>query len=301
MSGPQPQVDVVVVSYNSGATLRGCVEPLCDLPGVSVTVVDNASPDDSAAVVSGLPVRVIHAERNGGFAYGCNIGAAAGSAPHLLLLNPDARIEPESLRALVAVLEQDASIGVAGPRILDEDGQLDWSQRRFPRLRSTFAQALFLQRVFPRTSWTDEVIRDAGAYERPAAPDWLSGACMLIRRTALEPLGGLDEGFFLYSEDTDLCRRMRSAGWGVRFEPAATARHEGGGSAPRHRTEWISARSRVHYARKHHGRPVAALHAAGVWLRALTHAVVWVHRPAIARGHIAAARATVAALRTQPR
>lgn len=291
-------VDVVVVAYNSRNTLRECVEPLAGRPGISVTVVDNASPDDSAAMVADLPVRVVKAPRNGGFAYGCNLGTAGGVAEFVLLLNPDARIDPDSLARLAHALREDQGLGGVGPRTFDDSGELVWSQRRFPRLRSTYAQAVFLQRAAPRASWTDEVIRDRAAYARPATPDWLSGACLLLRRKALEAVGGMDEGFFLYSEETDLFRRLRAAGWAARYEPRAVAYHEGGGSAPRNTTTRIWARSRVRYARKHHGAAVALLEAVGVAAGAMTHAVVWIHRPARVRGHAAAARAALRAVRS---
>lgn len=290
-------VDVVVVAYNSHETLRACAEPLAALPWVSVTVVDNASPDGSADAVSDLPVHVVRAPRNGGFAYGCNLGMAAGVAELVLLLNPDARIDPASLATLVAALRADPRAGAVGPRTLDESGRLVWSQRRFPRLRSTFAQAFFLQRAAPRASWTDEVIRDRRAYERPGTPDWLSGACLLLRREAIDAVGGLDERFFLYSEETDLSKRLAAQGWRARYEPRATAHHEGGASAPRHTTKAVWARSRVRYARKHHGPFVALLEAVGVAVGALTHAAVWIHQPARARGHVQAARAALTAVR----
>jgi N-acetylglucosaminyl-diphospho-decaprenol L-rhamnosyltransferase len=291
-------VDAVIVAYNSRDTLRDCVEPLARVPWVRVTVVDNDSPDDSAAAVADLPVHVIRAPRNGGFAYGCNLGIAAGDAELVLLLNPDARLDPGALATLADALRADASAGGAGPRTLDTGGRLAWSQRRFPRLRSTYAQALFLQRIAPRAGWSDELIRDPAAYERPGTPDWLSGACLLLRRSALAEVGGLDEGFFLYSEETDLFRRLRRAGWSARYVPEATARHEGGCSAPRHTTARIAAQSRVRYARKHHGTAVAHLEAAGVALGALTHAAVWLHRPSLARGHADAGRAALGAMRS---
>jgi GT2 family glycosyltransferase len=291
-------VDVVIVAYNSRDTLRACVEPLARAPWLRVIVVDNKSPDDSAAVVADLPVHVIRAPRNGGFAYGCNLGIGAGSAEFVLLLNPDCRISPGSLRSLVDALRADPRCGGAGPRVLDAGGQLAYSQRRFPRLRSTYAQALFLQRLAPRASWTDELIRDPVAYQRPATPDWLSGACLLLRRTALAEVHGLDEGFFLYSEETDLFLRLRRAGWRARYVPEATAQHDGFGSAPRHATERIAAQSRVRYAHKHCGLAVALLEAAGVALGALTHAAVWLHRPALARGYAEAGRAALGAVRT---
>ena len=159
------------------------------LPWVSVTVVDNASPDDSAAVVADLPLRTIRAPRNGGFAYGCNLGTAAGTAEFVLFLNPDARITPASLGALVGALRADPALGGVGPRTLGDGGQLQLTQRRFPRLRSTYSQALGLHHVAPRASWASEVIKEPAAYARPATPDWLSGSCMLIRRAAIDDVG----------------------------------------------------------------------------------------------------------------
>ena len=210
-------VDVVVVSYNSADTLRQCLSPLVTDQNVRVTVVDNASQDESIASVADLPVRVVALERNHGFAFGCNRGWEAGSAPYVLFLNPDARIEPASIVQLVRVLREDPSVGLVAPRIVDEDGSLQFSVRRFPRLRSTYAQALFLHRVFPHATWTDEVIRDPLVYERPGPVEWVSGACVLVRRSVLEHIGGWDEGFFLYGEDIDICRRLWEAGFEVRL------------------------------------------------------------------------------------
>jgi N-acetylglucosaminyl-diphospho-decaprenol L-rhamnosyltransferase len=228
---------------------------------------------------------------NRGFGAGCNAGSQEGDAPALLFLNPDARIDESSLRRLSDVLDRDPRVGVTAPRILEADGTLAWSQRRFPRLRSTYARALFLNRVFRGAGWTDELIRDEQAYGQPGSPDWVSGACLLVRRSVFEAVGGFDERFFLYCEDKDLCRRIREAGYDVRYEPGATARHEGGASAPRAGLLPVLARSRVAYASKHWTRPAALLERGGVALNALTHAVVGRGRRA---GHL---NALVAALR----
>jgi GT2 family glycosyltransferase len=291
-------IDVIVVAYNSRQTLRACVEPLTRLPWVDMIVVDNASPDDSVAVVEDLPARIIHARHNGGFAYGCNIGIRAGSAEFVLLLNPDATIDEVSLAVLVDALREDAALAGVGPRTIDEDGRLLYTQRRFPRLRSTFSQGLFLHRAAPLAAWSDEVVRDPTAYERPGRPEWVSGCCVLLRREAIASVGGLDEGFFLYSEETDLFRRLADAGWHTGFEPRAQARHAGHGSASANATEPIRAASHVRYARKHHGGVVAAFDGAGVALGSIMHAAVWFHAPERARGHLAAARAAIRAVRS---
>jgi N-acetylglucosaminyl-diphospho-decaprenol L-rhamnosyltransferase len=287
------RVDAIVVAYNSAGTLRTAVEPLAAMDGVHVIVVDNASPDASAETIADLPVTLVRAAENRGFAAGCNLGTPHGDAPYVLLINPDARIRAADLDALVAELDRDGGLAVAAPRIVEHDGSVAPSLRRFPRLRSTYAQALFLHRVFPRAAWTDELVRDPEAYERPGDPEWVSGACLLVRRTALTAVGGLDEGFFLYCEDIDLCARLRDAGWGIRYVPAASARHEGGVSGPREDLLRIYARNRVRYARLH-GRPaVVPLVALGVMLSHTTHALAAVTRPRLLRGHLAALAAVV--------
>jgi GT2 family glycosyltransferase len=280
-----PRVDVVIVSYNSRKTLRACVQPLLDAQDANVIVVDNASPDASLDTVADLPVTSIALKENGGFAHGCNAGWRAGSAPFVLLLNPDARIDGVSLHKLVQAIEEMPTAAAAAPRIVHTDGSVEYSQRRFPRLRSTYAQALFLHRLFPRAPWTDELIRDEAAYERRGRPDWVSGACILLKRKALEELGGLDEGFFMYSEDIDLCRRLRSSGYDILFEPGARVEHEGGASAPRAQLLPVLAASRLRYAAKHRSRAGALLERFGVGLGALTHALVGRGGRAARAGH----------------
>ena len=285
---------MVIVSYRSARTLRGCVEPLCGMPGVRVTVVDNASPDDSLDVISDLPVDAVRSERNGGFSYGCNLGAGRGEAPFILFLNPDARMEAGALERLVAALRDNPGAGLVAPRIVGDEGGLLWSLRRFPRQSSTFGLALFAHRVWPRSRWSDELVRDQGAYERPGTPEWVSGACMLVRRGVFEELGGFDEGFFLYCEDTDLCQRVWASGHSVLFEPAAEVLHVEGSSSGAGETQAILAQSRVRYARKHMSRSGAAAQTAGVALGELVRVGATCWKPALRRGHFAALRAALA-------
>jgi N-acetylglucosaminyl-diphospho-decaprenol L-rhamnosyltransferase len=291
--GDLPTVDVVVVAYRNEETIRACVAPLCTLDGVEVTVVDNEAGHPSLAAVRELPVTPVPSPRNGGFAAGCNLGIAQGHAPFVLLLNPDAILGAADLRRLVEVATRDPSAGIVAPKLLNGDGSLAFSQRRFPRLRSTWAQALFVHRLLPRSSWTDEVIRDRVAYEWPGTPDWVSGACMLLRRDVLERIGGLDERYLLYCEDIDLCAQVRAAGLEVRYEPSAVARHREGSSAPRSGLLALLARNRVLYARKHRGPAAAFIESLGV---ATGHAVrlpIALARPALVGGHAAAVRAAL--------
>lgn len=288
-----PPVDVVVVSYNSSETLRGCVEPLCAGEG-SVIVVDNASRDRSLETIGDLPVDAVALQTNLGFGHGCNVGWKRGSSPAVLFLNPDARIEPASIARLADVLSEGSDAGIVGPRIVDEHGSLDYSIRRFPRLSSTYAQALFLHRLTPRADWVDEVVRDESRYAVAGEAEWVSGACMLVRRSVLETLGGFDEGFFLYCEDKDLCRRAWDAGCTVRYEPAAQALHVGGVSAPRGELLPVLAASRIRYAHKHERGWRPAAERVGVAVGGLTHALLGRGDRVVRKGH---ARAALRALR----
>jgi hypothetical protein len=183
--------------------------------------------------------------------------------------------------------------GAAAPRIVDTSGDLDWSLRRFPNVSSIFGQALFVHRLVPRAEWVDEVIRDPECYDHEGPCDWASGACLLVRRDALERLGGFDEGFFMYCEDVDVCRRLRDSGNLVFYTPDAVCTHVGGASAPRDSLVPELARSRIRYARKHFGRGPAAAYHIGVALNALTHVLAG-RNSASRRGH---AQALSAALR----
>jgi N-acetylglucosaminyl-diphospho-decaprenol L-rhamnosyltransferase len=195
------------------------------------------------------------------------------------------------------VLESEPCVGLAAPRIVTADGSLHFSQRHFPSLRSSYAQAVFLHRLMRRTSWTNELERDERAYTHPAAPDWVSGACMMLRRRDLEQLGGFDESFFLYCEDTDLCRRVRNIGLEVRYEPRAVVVHVGGASAPRASLLPTLAVSRVRYAKKHDGPVRAALQRVAVALEGLTHSVVSRDGLGMRAGHARAARLALTPLR----
>jgi hypothetical protein len=286
-------IDVVVVSYNSRDTLRDCVAPLAGIPWVTVIVVDNASPDASLEVIADLGVGTIQSGRNAGFGTGCNLGMAAGEHPYVLFLNPDARIAAADIERLAGILDDEPRVGLVGPRLLDEDGAIIPSLRRYQRARALWAQALFLHRLLPSAAWANEIDTAPAAYDEVAYPEWISGAAMLGRRDALEAIGGFDEGFFLYCEDMDICARMAAAGHRIRYEPGATVHHRGGHSAPRSSLLSVMARSRVRYADRHARPAVAALQRLAIAFDALTHAVAAVRRPAQARGQLAALTAAL--------
>ncbi len=265
-------IAVVVVSYNSAEHLRACVEPLLGLDEIQVVVVDNASTDGSGDRVRDLPLTLIELPENRGFAAGCNVGWCASEARTVLFLNPDATIDHASVSRLAQAVEE-PGVGAAAPKILEADGSVAPSLRRFPRPYSMFAQAAFLHRLLPDAAWATELEHREDAYAHPHAAEWVSGACVMVRRDTLERLDGLDEGFFMYCEDKDLCRRIWDLGHSVRYEPDAVAVHHGGASAPRTALLPVLATSRVRYASKHGGPAMALLERLGVALWACTHVI----------------------------
>jgi N-acetylglucosaminyl-diphospho-decaprenol L-rhamnosyltransferase len=271
-----PLVDVVVVTFNSGARIRASIEPLASDAEVQVVAVDNASTDTTLAAIADLDVRSIALEENIGFGAACNVGWRSSRAPWVLFLNPDTRIEPATVRRLAEIAASGDHIGALGPKLVTSSGELDYSLRRFPRLRSTFARAVFLQRILPHASWVDEVIRDPGAYAVAGAVDWITGACLLVRRTALEEVGGFDERFFMYCEDKDLCARLWDAGYTVGYEPSLVCEHEGGkgSEASRVARRSMLTRSRIIYAGIHSSRIGAALESVGLALEASVRLVI---------------------------
>ena len=232
------EVAVAIVNYNAGEELRHALSALaaalagCDWEGI---VVDNASVDGSAdiAMTFGPRVRLVRNRENVGFGRGINQGAAATDAPLLLVINPDCRLQPGAFEALARELARRPRCAIAGPRVLDPDGTPQGSARGDPdMLTGLFGRTSALRRLMPWLPAAKRNVADAvaGATESMAV-DWVSGACMLIRRDAFDAVGGFDARYFLYWEDADLCRRLRARGHEIRYVPAATAVHVVGASS----------------------------------------------------------------------
>jgi len=248
-------LDVVIVSYNRSDLLVACCQSVTAAdPAARIVVVDNASTDDSAAAVrrAYASAAVLESDVNVGFATAVNRGAEHGAAPLLLLLNSDARIDAEALSALRAELLQHDAVAAVGPRLRDSDGTLELSVgRTMGPVNEVWFKLLGLLHGNGRfvTRWLER------RYRRAADVRSLSAACLLIRRSAFEAVGGMDEQFFLYGEDVDLCRRLVAAGWRLRYTPDATVRHIRGASAGQDpgAAELAYRRSQLALYRKHHG------------------------------------------------
>ncbi|MGC9333114.1 MAG: glycosyltransferase family 2 protein [Anaerolineae bacterium] len=279
----------IVVSWNVSDLLRRCLHSLLDpakaTPAgqgsglqLEIIVVDNASTDGSPEMVrSEFPqVRLIANHGNRGFTAANNQGLAASRGRFLLLINPDTQVVGDALAAMVRTMEAHPQVGVLGPRLLYPDGSPQPSRRRFP----TFATALVESTVVQEWWRDNRILRHYYMADAPddngrtQQVDWLVGACLLVRREVYEQVGGLDEGFFMYSEELDWCRRIKEAGWDIVYYPGATVIHHEGKSSE----QVVAARhihfqsSKVRYFRKHHGSAQAELLR---WFLLATYAYQW--------------------------
>ncbi len=263
--GAHPAVSVVIVSWNTRDMLLDTLASFLPLAGVDceLIVVDNASSDDSCEAVAARhpEARILRNERNEGFAAGVTRGLRAARHPWVLLLNPDTLVVDDAIPHLLAYAEAHPEAGIIGPRVLNRDGTLQHSRFRFPSLLNLLLQATYLYKLFPRSSFlARETLPEVGASE-PAAVDAVSGCCFLVRQEVIERVGVLDEQYFMYFEETDLCRRCRDAGFEVHYAPVGEIVHFGGGASrlARRRNFLEFRRSALRYFRKHHGRAAAEL------------------------------------------
>jgi GT2 family glycosyltransferase len=248
----------VIVSYRSRELLRRCLDSLRAHPpraAMNVVVVDNASGDGTVEMVrSEHPeVELIASPENLGFAAATNLGAARGSAPYLLALNPDTKVTDGALDTVIATLEAHPRAAVVGPRLLTEDGSLDHAAKRsFP----TPLSALGHFSGFGRRPGAHGRLAAYRAPEVKSGPvDAVNGAFMLMRRSAFEAAGGFDEGYWMYMEDLDLSYRLAQAGWESRYEPAATVHHVKGGTTGGSRSlrlNWAFHRGMGRFYRAHY-------------------------------------------------
>jgi GT2 family glycosyltransferase len=255
-------LSILIVTWNVRDLLRDCLRSIERGRGgldVEVIVVDSASADGSAAMVAAeFPwVRLLPQSENVGFPRGNNIALAVARGDYLLMLNPDTVVLTDALPTLVDYLWANPDVGAAGPQLLNPDGSVQSSRRRFPTLATGFLESTWLEGLAPG------VLRRYYALDLPddetADVDWLTGACILVPRAVYEQVGGLDEGYFMYSEELDWCRRIKEAGWRVVYHPAARVVHHVGKSSEQAVTaRHINfQRAKLRYFRKYHGRVAA--------------------------------------------
>jgi N-acetylglucosaminyl-diphospho-decaprenol L-rhamnosyltransferase len=279
-------LSVIIVSWNVRDLLQRALNSVYaswdDRSELEVIVVDNASHDDSVAMLrTTFPdVHIIANAENRGFTGGNNQGLAAATGEFLLLLNPDTEIVADALPRMVDYIRAHPDVGMVGPQLLNPDGSVQSSRRHFPTLPVLFLESTWLEKLIPR-----KLLRHYYAQEQPDDAiqdvDWITGAAMLTRREAFAQVGGMDEGFFMYSEELDWCRRIRGAGWRdagwrdadwrdanwrfanwriVYYPEARVVHHEGKSSeqvVPARHIYFQS--SKVRYTRKYHGNAIAEI------------------------------------------
>lgn len=290
------RLSIVIVNWNTREDLRRCLQSLPATVGdltCEVFVVDNASTDGSPEMVErDFPhVLLIRKAQNTGFAHANNQAIRRSRGDYVLLLNSDTVAHPGALARLVAAMDAQPGVGISGPKLLNGDGSLQYSCRRFP----TFIAGLFRNSAFGKLFSRHRQVRDYLMtdydHQHAADVDWVSGAALCIRRATLEQIGLLDERYFMYCEDVDWCYTARQAGWTVVYFPEAQITHLIGRSSDLAVAKMVRAHHhsmRLFYW-KHYAPRTAWLFRwvppLGIWLR--MHLVLWSKRLDAARRPVA--------------
>ncbi|MDQ3303083.1 MAG: glycosyltransferase family 2 protein [Actinomycetota bacterium] len=266
---------VSIVNYASWPLTLRCLESLRNTGyegDYEVVVVDNDTvrPPD-------LPpeVRLLRTGENLGFGRAHNRGIASSTGEISIILNPDTVVERDFFGKLDELLSEYRDAGIVGPRILDSEGEVQLSARREVSLISgLLGRTSFLTRLFPKNSLVKSQF-PAVTSTSPATVDWVSGACMAIRREAIPKDGAFDERFFMYFEDADLCRRVRQEGWRIYYAPQVEVVHQTGGSSrSKPKSVWMLHKSAFLYHRKHGAHGPLNLYSAAVLLGLAARALV---------------------------
>ena len=266
------ELAVVIVTHNSAKVIGDLLDSLPDaLAGVpaQTVVVDNGSTDGTAELLDERTGIQVIRSANVGYSAGINKGVAACSnESDILVLNPDAVLEPVSVATMLETART-PGVGIVVPKIIGADGTLARSLKRRPTIPR------FIGLGFTGLAFFNESVTDADSYDRQHEVDWATGAVMLIRRPCYDHLNGWDESYFLYSEETDFCLRAKDKGWSTVYEPAAQSMHIEGGSGRSERTEAMLIVNQVRLYARRHGRIAS-------WLFFLATALTEVSR--VARG-----------------
>ncbi len=255
-----PDLSIIIVNFNAEKLILRCLQAVYRTLGsldCEVIVVDNASSDHSAEVVQDAypQVRLLRNQENAGFARANNQAIRAARGRYFLLLNSDAFVHDGAISALLRHMEANPGTGAAGCRLSYEDGSLQKSCFSFPTPLTELWQALWLDRLFPHSPVFGRFRMTYWDFGSSRDVDWLMGAVMILRKEAVDQVGALDEDYFMYSEEMDLCYRLNKAGWRVSYISEATATHIWGGTS-RQNKELAFIRlykSRVMFSRKHYG------------------------------------------------
>jgi GT2 family glycosyltransferase len=253
-------LSIIIVNYNVNKLLFKCLSSIFRTNSkkkMEVIVVDNASRDKSTETVKeDFPqVKLIQNRKNLGFARGANQGIKASRGRYIFFLNPDALIATGELDKMIDFMEENKEVGICGPRTLDPQRNIQYSCRRFPNyLTSISSSQSLLFKLFPRNPLSQEYLLTEKSHREEMEVDWVSGSALLARKDMLDQIGNLDENFFIYVEDVDLCYRAKKGGWKVFYYPYAEIRHLIGASTNQERSKMIIQhhKSMYHFYQKHY-------------------------------------------------
>ena len=235
MSGKKNDVTVIIVSWNNEAIIKDCITSVLNqnYEGIEIIVVDNNSADNGVELISKefSQVKLIANKENQGFAKANNQAIRQSQGKYVLLLNPDVIMSPSSLKRMVSFMETHQDTGVCGCKILNKVGQLMWSCGHFPTLVSEFFELALLSRFFPGNRLTGKYLMSYWDHESVKEVDWLTGACLLASRKVIQEADLLNESYFLYSEDMDLCFQIKKNGHKIFYIPDVSVMHHQGASS----------------------------------------------------------------------
>lgn len=251
-------ISAIVVTYNSAVTIYDCIVSLKDsLDGqkAEIIIVDNDSKDNTCEIIRNVAVnaKVLYMPKNIGFAAGVNKGISCAQGHYLLIVNPDLIINSECVNGMLQFLKENSKAGVIAPKLVYPSGEIQPSCRRYPTLRALLLRRIgFMKHIFGTAPLASFLMEDK-YFEAPTEVEWLIGACIMIKRRAIEDVGFFDEHFFLYYEDLDWCYRAQKHGWKIYYLPKLKSIHHYKRASARglNRETFLHFRSMLHLFNKH--------------------------------------------------
>jgi GT2 family glycosyltransferase len=273
---PHKKLSIVVVNYNVKNLLKKCLESIFKCQKdieFEVIVVDNNSKDHSQEMLKrDFPqVQLIENKRNVGFSRACNQGIKRGQGRYILLLNPDTEFTPGGFKKMIDFMDSKPEVGICGPKMVNEEGKLQFSCRSFPSyLTAISSSQSILNRIFPENFLSQKYLLKEKDHSQIGEVDWVSGSCLLAKREMFEKIGLLDERFYMYVEDVDLCYRAKKSGFSVFYFPPVTVIHHIGKSTQKKKFTMLLEhhRSMYYFYRKHH--------TSNTFLRGIVFFSIWI-------------------------
>lgn len=232
-----PDITISSVNWNTADELRECLDSILNQQGldIEITVVDNASIDSSIEMLKSSyagKLTLIANSENIGFGKAHNQSLIQSKSRYFMILNPDSKFtEPNTLLRIVNYLDSHPEIGMLGPKILNSDGSLQYSARRFPSMIAGMFRNTLLDKLFPSNRFVKSYLMSDWSHDEISEVDWLSGAALVVRKETIDQIGAMDERFFMYCEDIDWCKRAHDARWKVVYYPLVSVLHRIGASS----------------------------------------------------------------------